>query len=284
MSQFQTFRNRNQAGTNVQKAETIAFIENHVSSTEVLNVKISKMIKAVLTRTHKEGISETLLFTYVDENPDNNIEVGDYVVRKTYSYLTMLEYDHPLKKDYLKYNLIRCNSRIKVDNVNLPAAYFGSGRAYSNNKSEDIADFTFVQENNQPVVIVQANDELTIGTRFMLAAEAFKIISIDKHSVPGVYALSVEQSDINPSTDDLNTSTAITPEKPIVTVDVNKYQKGERVTLSLVGGYVKFTPAVHVISRNMTYVVFDIPYDMEKLIIERKNENGDIETITKEVE
>lgn len=283
MSQFQLFRNRNQTGVEVNKAQTIDFIENHVSSTEVINYKIRESMKAVLTRTHKEGISETLLFTYVD-SPEKNLNVGDYIIHGKKFYLTMLDYDHPLKKDYLKYNLIECNSVIRFDGIELNAAYFGSGRAYSNNKTDEQADFTFIQENNTPVIITQANRHLRIGTRFILAAQAYKIISIDKNSVNGIFALSVEQSNLNPTVDDLEQGSANAVPKPNNIINLNKYQKGQIVELNIRDGFVRFNPSVKIISRDLRKVSFEIPYDIDKLQIELKDINGEIYTTTKEVE
>ena len=283
MSQFQLFRDRNQAGAKVQKAQTINFIENHVSSTEVINYKTRERMKAVLTRTHKEGVSETLLFTYVNR-PEKNLNVGDYIIHGKKFYLTMLDYDHPLKKDYLKYNLIECNSVIRFDGIELNAAYFGSGRAYSNNKTDDQADFTFIQENNTPVIITQANRHLRIGTRFILAAQAYKIISIDKNSVNGIFALSVEQSNLNPTVDDLEKGSANSVPKPNNIINLNKYQKGQIVELNIRDGFVRFNPSVKIISRDLRKVSFEIPYDIDKLQIELKDINGEIYTTTKEVE
>ena len=283
MSQFQLFRDRNQAGTKVQKAQTINFIENHVSSTEVTNYKTRESMKAVLTRTHKEGISETLLFTYVD-SPEKNLNVGDYIIHGKKFYLTMLDYDHPLKKDYLKYNLIECNSVLRFDGIELNAAYFGSGRAYSNNKTDDQADFSFIQENNTPVIITQANRHLKIGTRFILAAEAYKIIAIDKNSVKGIFALSVEQSNLNPTTDDLDIGSANTVPEPSTIINENKYQQGKIVTLDIIGGYVRFTPMVNIISRDLQTVTFEVPYDIDILKIETKDSDGNVQIETKEVE
>lgn len=284
MSRFELFKNRHEAQEEDRKAKAINFIENHLSSTEVYNLKANKNIKVVLTRNHKEGVYETLLFSYIDPIAENNLKPGDYIKHKNKYFIVMQEYDHPLQNDYLKYNLIECNSVLRVDDIEQPAAYFGSLRAYSANKAVAQEGFSLIKEDNKPVIITQANGGLDIGTRFILAAEAFRIVSIDRITQTGVYAMSVTQDQIMLSEDDLVDEIAITPQEPEFIADIEKYQRGSIETVETTDGFIQITPYADIIRRTSTEVKFQVPYDVEELNVKIKKSDGSFETITREVE
>jgi len=94
---FSNFRARTLAETNTDNNLSAEFIETHASSTTITHSRISEDIKAVLTRDHKEGMDEVLLFTKPALDSADNIVVGDYIVHDERTYLVYMEFRLPTK-------------------------------------------------------------------------------------------------------------------------------------------------------------------------------------------
>lgn len=282
MSKYDLFRIMNGAAETVESAKIANFIENSLSSTEIYHTRRTKDIKAVLTRDHKEGNIEIILFTYPMEGADKVI-MGDYILHNNKNFLTFLEYDHPLSKHYHKFKILECNINIKVDDLELPAAYFSGMRSFINNTSANVQKSTSVFENMKPVVVVKDNEAFKPNFRFLAAGEAYRVINVDRISNPGIAYLSVEQTPLNRMTDDLTEGKVTTYETP-VEPDVNPfgrggavtepYKKGDIVTLDILNGFVLFSPRVEIITRTRDEITFKVPFDIENLKITTKDEHN----------
>lgn len=286
MSKYDLFRNRIRINKKLESKRTANFIENSLSSTKITHVRLEKEIPAVFTREQREGNDEVILFTYVDQNPEHNLQVGDYVLHNTKRYLVYMEYDKPLN-DYLKFKLLECNILIKVDGFTQPAAYFSSLRRFTQLTNNKIANGAILQEENQsPVVITADNPMLTPNFRFLAATEPFKVLTIDRISNQGIAYMSVEQTTINHILDDVNESSTITEDKQEVDkpeIERDYLKRGETVTWNTFGNRYTFIPHVSIINRTKDTVTFIVPFDAVKITMKLENSEGNITEIIKEV-
>lgn len=282
MSKYELFRNMNLNAAKTASANVAKFIENSLSSTTIYHLRIREPKKVVLTRDHKEGVIEIILFTYPIKG-HKKVKKGDYIKHKRKNFLTYMEYDHPLSKDYSKYKILECNINIKVDKIFFPAAFFSGMRSFVNNTGVKVQDAMIVFENFKPVVVVKDHPIFKVNFRFLAAGEAFKVVNIDRISNPGIAYLSVEQAPLNVVTDNLEKNKVTTYQKPVEPDEVQFYKKGEIVTLSIIGGFVTFDKMPEIISRSSSEITFRVPYDIDQITITTKNLNGEDVVVIKEV-
>jgi hypothetical protein len=215
--QFSTFRARTLVEKKTDDKLNAEFIDTHTSSTTITHSRIHEDIKAVLTRDHKEGVDEVLLYTKYAKVAANNIKVGDYIVHDNQTYLVFMEFRLPTKflGVFKKYKIIECNFQIKVDNIAQHAAYIGSLKKFVSMTEDSVANTSLGVENYKPVVVTTNNTELIVGKRFLLGTEAFEIVALDRLSnSKGIMYISVEAVPFNATLDDLETGIAITAPAP----------------------------------------------------------------------
>jgi hypothetical protein len=257
------------------------FIETHASSTVITHSRISEDIKAVLTIEQKEGVDQVILFTKPSIDSDDNVKVGDYITHETEDYLTFMEYKLPakVKNVYKKHKLMECNVTIKVDNISQRGAYIGSLARFVNMTEESVSGFSLGIEQYKPVVVTKNNTSLTVGKRFLLGTEAFEIVALDRKSNVGIMYLSLNATTINATTDNLNTETAVTPSAPSENAtNATTLRQGTTHTVTTNFGYVFFDPVVNIISRNLTSVIFEVPFGITALQVDTKNIGGTVVT------
>lgn len=280
-NKFSNFRARTLAETNTDNNLNAEFIDTHASSTVITHSRISEDIKAVLTINQKEGVDEVILFTKPFDDSDDNVAVGDYITHDSDIYLVFMEYKLPskVKNVYKKHKLIECNVIIKVDNISQRGAYIGSLARFVNMTEESVSGFSLGVEQYKPVVVTKNNTSLTVGKRFLLGTEAFEIVALDRKSNAGIMYLSLNATTINATTDNLNTETAITPSAPSENAtNATTLRQGTTHTVTTYFGYVFFDPVVNIISRNLTSVIFEVPFGITALQVDTKNIGGTVVT------
>jgi hypothetical protein len=278
---FSNFRARTLAETHTDNKINAEFIENHASSTTITHLRIDENIKAVLTIEQKEGVDQVILFTKPSIDSDDNVKVGDYITHETEDYLTFMEYKLPakVKNVYKKHKLMECNVTIKVDNISQRGAYIGSLARFVNMTEESVSGFSLGVEQYKPVVVTKNNTSLTVGKRFLLGTEAFEIVALDRKSNVGIMYLSLNATTINATTDNLNTETAVTPSAPSENAtNATTLRQGTTHTVTTNFGYVFFDPVVNIISRNLTSVIFEVPFGITALQVNTKNIGGSVVT------
>jgi hypothetical protein len=257
------------------------FIETHASSTVITHSRISEDIKAVLTRDHKEGVDEVILFTKYAAEIEDNLVVGDYLVHDEQTYLIYMEFRLPAKflGVFKKYKIIECNFQVKVDNISQYAAYIGSLKRFVAMTEEVAGDVSLGVENYKPVVVTKNNTGLTVGKRFLLGTEAFEILALDRLSNAGIMYISVNAVPYNATLDNLETGTAVTAPAPTINATNNTtLRQGESKTVSTNFGYIYLDPVATITSRTLTSVIFVVPYGITTLQVDTKNSGGSVVT------
>lgn len=280
-NKFSNFRARTLAEKNTDNNLNAEFIETHASSTVITHNRISEDIKAVLTRDHKEGVDEVILFTKYAADTDDNLVVGDYIIHDEQTYLIYMEFRLPAKflGVFKKYKVIECNFQLKVDNISQYAAYIGSLKRFVSMTEDTAGSVSLGVENYKPVVVTKNNAGLTVGKRFLLGTDAFEIIALDRLSNTGVLYLSVNAVPYNATLDNLETGTAVTAPAPTINVTNNTtLRQGESKTVSTNFGYIYLDPGATITSRNLTSVTFLVPYGTSTLQVDTKNVGGSIIT------
>jgi hypothetical protein len=280
-TKFSNFRARTLAETHTDNKLNAEFIDTHASSTVITHNRISEDIKAVLTRDHKEGVDEVLLFTKPFLDSDENIVVGDYIIHDEVTYLVYMEFRLPAKfiGVFKKYKIIECNFQLKVDNIAQYAAYIGSLKRFVAMTEDSAGDVSVGIENYRPVVVTKNNTGLTVGKRFLLGTEAFEIVALDRLSNAGIMYVSVNAVPYNATLDNLETGTAITAPAPTENeTSASVLRQGESKTVSTNFGYIYLDPVATITSRSLTSVTFVVPFNTETLQVDTKDVGGSIVT------
>jgi hypothetical protein len=274
---FSNFRARTLAEKHTDNKLNAEFIETHASSTTITHSRLDEDIKAVLTRDHKEGVDEVILFTKYLSLAANNLVVGDYIVHDSQTYLIYMEFRLPAKfiGIFKKYKIIECNFQLKVDNISQYAAYIGSLKRFVAMTEEVAGDVSLGVENYKPVVVTKNNTGLTVGKRFLLGTEAFEILALDRLSNAGIMYISVNAVPYNATLDNLETGTAVTAPAPTINSTNNTtLRQGESKTVSTNFGYIYLDPSATITSRNLTSVIFVVPYGITTLQVDTKDVSG----------
>jgi hypothetical protein len=280
-NKFSNFRARTLAETHTDNKLNAEFIETHASSTTITHSRLDEDIKAVLTRDHKEGVDEVILFTKYSSLAADNLVVGDYIVHDSQTYLIYMEYRLPTKflGIFKKYKIIECNFQLKVDNISQYAAYIGSLKKFVSMTEESTGDVSLGVENYKPVVVTKNNTGLTVGKRFLLGTEAFEIVALDRLSNAGIMYISVNAVPFNATLDNLVTGTAITAPEPTINATNNTtLRQGESKTVTTNFGYIFLDPVATITSRTLTSVIFVVPYNTTTLQVDTKDVGGNIVT------
>jgi hypothetical protein len=280
-NKFSNFRARTLAEKHTDNNLNAEFIETHASSTIITHDRINEDIKAVLTRDHKEGADEVILFTKYAAEIEDNLLSGDYIIHDNKYYLVYMEYKLPAKfiGIFKKYKIIECNFQLKVDNIAQYAAYIGSLKRFIDMREDAAGEISMGVENYKPVVVTKNNINLTVGKRFLLGTEAFEIISLDRLTNPGIMYISVNAVPYNATLDNLETGVAITAPVPTVNATNNTtLRQGESKTVSTNSGYIFLDPVATITSRTLIAVTFIVPYGTQTLQVITKNESGNLIT------
>jgi hypothetical protein len=280
-NKFSNFRARTLAEKHTDNNLNAEFIETHASSTVITHNRISEDIKAVLTRDHKEGVDEVILFTKYAAEIEDNLVVGDYLVHDEQTYLIYMEFRLPAKflGVFKKYKIIECNFQLKVDNISQYAAYIGSLKRFVAMTEEVAGDVSLGVENYKPVVVTKNNTGLTVGKRFLLGTEAFEIVALDRLSNAGIMYISVNAVPYNATLDNLETGTAVTAPAPITNATNNTtIRQGESKTVSTNFGYIYLDPVAVITNRSLTSVTFTVPFGITGIQVDTKNNLGAIVT------
>lgn len=277
--QFDSFRNRTNAELNAAENVTTEFIEKSSSSVVVRHLRLDKDIKAALTRDHKEGADETILFTYKLSDLTKNVSIGDYLLYDTTNYLVYMEYILPtkLKSLFKKHKIIECNIQIKVDAIAQYGAYYSSLRSFSSTAPEEYSVISVQFDKNKAVVITKNNPDIVVSKRFMIGTESFEVVALDRISNAGIMYLSIEPRERNIITDNLTTGTAYTPANPsIPNITSSQLKQGSLKVIGTHYGYIKFSTNVEIKSRDLTSVTFIVPYGISSISISTKDINNNI--------
>lgn len=279
MSKYQSFRNHTELEARENSRNIAEFISKHLSKAEVV-LNDTTNLEVVLTRTHKEGLDETILFSY----KNSGVKVGDIITHEEIDYLVFMEYLHPLKDYYKKHQLIETNITVGVDSLFQKGAYIGSLRSFIDKSSSSKEKISFLYETTKPVIITKDNGLLKINTRFLAANEAFRVVALDRVTNKGIIYMSVEGVPKLHS-DELTGDTvrAITPPKAEKSIPSLSFLSGKEYTIPILDGFVNFSPSVKILSRTKDSVKFIAPTDVKKIIITVKNLDSDFVTATYEV-
>jgi len=163
---YKSFRDRTSLESDNSAATGVDFIDKSLSSTIIHHIGQDKDMRAVLTNVFREGGDEWILFTKTlqDGAAINNIQKGDFITNKSRTYMAYEEYAHPQVELYKKHKMIECNVTLKVNDLEQPAYFVSSLRAFSDlNISDYGGGIAFA--NNSPMIITKDSDITNVGRR-----------------------------------------------------------------------------------------------------------------------
>ena len=277
MSKYSVFKNRTDAEKAVNQIQRSQFISESTSSTEIYHITKDNYKTAAFVKEHREGMDQSLLFTHADETLP--IEVGHYVEIKEKAYLVFMEYRHSAEEFYKKFKLVECNGVIKREAVeDLPAAYFGSLRSFMSLTGTDTDGMNFSESTEKPILLASDREYLRKDYRFMFMDDIYEILTSDYKSNPGIAYLSIKEVPYNAVVDNVDSAGSIPKPAENYSYSLEIAYAGDEMTINTNDGYFNPDTRVDIINRHADQVTFEVPYGINNLAIEIKNDSGVLET------
>lgn len=277
-SKYSTFRNRTDVNTNVTIRQASDFIEKSASSVDAFRESTSTNIKAVIISEQKEGPNEMLLFTYARDN----VQVGEYISYRNKTYLIYGKFEIIFSEEFHKFKLIECTVELKWANNTQRAYFISSLRRYAGIVDQG-TQIPYEFSSQKPIIITKANANFKAGTRILIAGEGYIVNDLDKNSNPGIFYAYIEKSTVfeDIDTKEQNIAGVI----PVAQNVISEFDlvEGDEVTIATNFGYAVFSVDVTILSKSATSVTFDVPIGVDSLVIDTKDQNGDITTTTYKV-
>lgn len=271
-SNFDRFRNFQNSGLSQKDNQHKKFLTESKSSFTVLHVDRSESITAVLTNSYKEGGDEFIMFTENLAATDENVKIGDYIEHDDKSFLVYNEYNHPMKRLWLKHQLIECNQTVSFGTTVQPVYYVSSLRRFVDTKASSGSNLIALESGSKAMLITKDSEDFVADLRFMIIDELFEIVEVDRKSNPGIAYISIEPTTAMSQDDLVGGYAHPVPESVPVTVgaitlpgvDENeisggKILAGSTVTDTTYGGFVQFSTPVKILSRTATLVTWEAP-------------------------
>jgi hypothetical protein len=275
MSKYSVFKNRTEAEKDSNKTQRSLFISESASSTEIYHITEDTYKTAAFVKEHREGMDQSLLFTYADE--ELPVEAGHYIEIKEKTYLVFMEYRHSAEEFYKKFKLVECNGVIKQEGKDdLPAAYFGSLRSFMSLTGSDTNGINFSESTEKPILLTSDKDFLRKDYRFMFMDDIYKILTSDYKSNPGIAYLSIKEVPYNEVVDNVDSAGNIP--KPSQNYSSDSVYAGDELTVNTNSGYFDTDVRVDIINRTSDQVTFKVPYGVDNLIVGTKNELDELAT------
>lgn len=102
---FEHYRTLDEYKTQCEKNKTSYFLENHESSTQIINTRTDKTINAVLVFTDRDGADEIYLFVHKTAD----FAVCDYFTWQTTTFFAYEQVNIVKDVDYIKFKVLECN-------------------------------------------------------------------------------------------------------------------------------------------------------------------------------
>lgn len=257
---YERYRRRAEVLKNCDVKKTGSFIENGEQSTEIVVDRTQETIPVAMIMSHKEGADELYVFCHNGADfqvldyytwTDNNENEHHYFVSEQVAIVKNVE--------YRKLKSFECNVWV---NNNFWAYFKGPLRT-----SRDTGFHSHYEENKLlPILICPIREDVFVGQYVVIKDQTWRIVEADIYTIDGLgfYTMSRGMNDNN--VDDIEQE------------DSSLIYVGQNIELPTYNGYYSSTSsAIQLISRSAKKIVVKIVGVSDSIIINTKDENGDIE-------
>lgn len=269
MSTFDLFRKRQQNSENCRNKFESSFILEGTASTVVYSLRLNVNKRAALIINDKEGPDTTLVFTYKEQDNNDELLKGDYYQWNDNIYLVYE--DISLVRDvlYKKQKSYQCNVNFTVNNSKYYGYYVSSLTKYVDTTLQQNLNIT---DNDKPILVLPQLDWIAVGIKIVINGKPYKIIDFDAITNDGIVYCSLDRDFISKHEDIVEKQ------------ENNVLYAGIENTIKTNYGYFKTDCTVELLSKTYTDVKFKIPYGITTISITTKDAaKNDIVSIYKVV-
>ena len=268
MSKYDLFRTKTNNATECSKKYDFNFTMNGSMATTVFALRLNKELQAGLIINDEEGPDDVIIYTARASGCGcEGLCKGDYFRWRNKIYFVYEDVDLVRETNYIKQRAYECNVEIKIDNSTYWGYFISSLTKYiSDSTKKDVV----LVDGEKPILILPHFDWIEIGLRIHLGGISWSIVDNDLITNKGIAYLSLDR--------DFDQITAAPETQPNEDIELanDELPVNTEIEVDTMGGYFKSTPQVEIVSRQSTSVKFIIPYGIDKLTIETKDNNNEI--------
>lgn len=245
-------------------------ISKSTSKTEVLLERLNTTIPVVFINKDKEGISEAIMYSYKEAE----VKIADYIQFLNRTYLVVSEIKNLERENYIDaFRLVHCNIELAINNETVKAFFKGYLRSVGSEESNLSQNFG-VDSLGESFIVIPSALGPKINKILKIKEKGWRTTFIDNISNDGISYVALEEYnlvDFEKSSENeipVITGSSIEPELPLL-------KPGITHTFSTESGFIKTNQTIDIIERASSYVKFIIPFSVENITIEVK-QNGSI--------
>lgn len=285
---YEIFRDIQKKKENCNDRGSAAFIIEGGLSQDIYHRRNKRVIPAALVFNHKEGPDELTVFTLLKDD----LFKSDYFVYRHTNYLVIEEYKENHKEiNFRKSRAVECNISFKYGGE-IFLGYYKS--ALRGSENPDFEGKHLITPDESPLLILPTNDLITINSEFIIEGKPFKVVEYDHITNKGITYYYLERGIIKQlgdvekvedvTIDIIEESNAHTQEEPTSEPeDLVALRSMIEYTFTTEMAFFTATPAVEIIERKSSEIMFKIPFGIEQVAITTKKDGNEIERIYKVV-
>lgn len=237
------------------------YLENNVNAIPVIFINDSK-----------ESGTESIMYSYTK----NGVEVGNYITFRGDKYLVYKEIKNLKQEDYIEvFRLVLCNITFNFNGSDIKAYFRGSLRSVQSEES-NLAQHFGVQSTGEAFIIFPSSYSMKNNDSFSINEKGWRVTYLDNTTNAGInYAALEEYNLVNTEkTSENEVETLIMPmAMTFAAPEEKQILAGITQSFKTEGGYIKTDKTVKITERTANLVKFIIPFGIDNIIIETK-QNG----------
>lgn len=245
-------------------------ISSSLSRMEVTIERTKEAIPVIFINSDREGLDDVVMYSYKDDG----VQKGDYIYAFDSYYLVYDEIKNVKREDYIDaFRLANCNAEYTRDSVSTKIHFRGLMKARYGVKEEYLQQH-FGFDLKLDALMIYPTDTLKTDEDVKIGGKTWRVVYIDDITNAGISYVglqSIATLQMDKQVEEENVDPSGRPALPTL-------MRGIEYDFSTEKGYIKFSTSVEIIKRSSNSVRAKIPFGIDTLTVEYK-ENG--ETIEK---
>lgn len=252
----------------VQKFET-AFIAEGAAPIVIHILRLDENRDATMVFTDAEGPDAAIVFTPKQFRSNQDLKKADYYTWDNKMFFVYEDILIARDISYIKQKAYQCNVEVTVldkqfQDIKCGGYFIASLRSYVDVEFQQKIN---ISDKEQPVLVVPTQDWILVGAKIMAGGKPWKVIDFDSITNPGITYISLERDFVQKQN----------PSVEVQNKQFNYLKAGIEHTITTKDAYFNSSSPLNIKSRTFSKIVFEIPYGLEELFIEYKDEQGNIQ-------
>lgn len=268
MSNFSLFRKKMENEMQCRLKFEQSFITDGASAIQIHIPRLDVDRDASMVISDTEGPDSAIIFTAKQPNRINDLLKADYYTWEDKMFFVYEDVLVPREVSYIKQRAYQCNIKFSCGGEDIGGYFISSLKKYVDTEFQKSIN---ISDKEQPVLVIPANSNITVGTNLSIGGKPWKVIDFDAITNPGIMYISLER-DFYTKSDNI-----------ITNYSNNVLKSGVEYSFDTTDAYFITTTPLKIKKRSQDKVVFEIPYGITSVDISVKNGNQ-VQTKTYKVE